>query len=95
MSCEDCKAARENDQHRLYTPRCSWCGARYAQAVRKRHDLKFPARVDNQDMSRREWFEFVLATWAAMGHDHAKMRELAMGAEVPYAPVAKRKKAAT
>jgi hypothetical protein len=86
MACDDCTQARMAPAHARYDPRCLWCGARYARAVRTRPDLIFPAQVDGQEMGRRQWFEHVLATWEKAGHDPQQLRELAAGDAVPLEP---------
>lgn len=84
--------ARANPDYRTFGLGCLWCGARYAIAVRSTPGLQLPAQVAGQEMTRRQWYEHVLASWAAWGHKRAKLQELADGAEVPYEPMERGKK---
>jgi hypothetical protein len=83
MACECCAASRTS---RTYDPRCLWCGARYAWYVRTRTDLQLPAQVAGQEMSRRQWFDHVIETWAKHGHDPERLKELAREEKPPREP---------
>jgi hypothetical protein len=91
MACEECDRARNGPGYRRYDLKCLWCGARYARSVRTSTDLKFPAQVSGQEMTRRQWFDHVLKTWTDFGHDQARLEELARGATLPLEPVGGRR----
>ncbi len=107
--CSDCEAARLGPTYRRYDPRCLYCGARYFQSLRTFPTIQVKVDVsttrDETKEERKAWMSKVLDTWAKYGHDRTQLRDLAMGATVPYAgdqpapadalaapPVAKRKK---
>jgi hypothetical protein len=87
MACEDCDRARRNTAHRVFSLGCLWCGARYARTVRTAENLHLPAQVAGQQMSRRQWHEHVLQSWAEWGHDAAALKKLASADKVPFQPL--------
>lgn len=88
--CETCAVARAYPSHRTFCPACIYCGARYFQMLRS-----FPpvTVADGEDgraetkAERQEWRGRVLRTWADMGHDVERLKELAGAAEAPLQPI--------
>lgn len=87
MSCFDCDQGRKNVHYRVFSLGCAWCGARYARTVRSATDVRLPAQVAGEAMSRRQWYEHVLKSWTEWGHDPAALKKLAAGEKVPFQPV--------
>lgn len=80
MACECCEAARQwpgTRAARQYDPSCLWCGARYIRML-SGHPVG-PGAV-------REWRRKILATWTALGHAEAQLRELAAADALPLDP---------
>jgi hypothetical protein len=79
VSCQDCLTARETlGEHRLFDPKCLYCGARCIRRI-----PKF-CGTDAEAVQRRR---VVLRDWMAMGHSEAELRELARGKTLAYEPV--------
>jgi hypothetical protein len=87
MACNDCDQGRRNSAYRVFSLGCIFCGARYARAVRTATDVQFPARVGDAQLSRRQWHDHVLKSWADFGHDPERLKTLAAADKVPFEPV--------
>lgn len=97
MTCDECTAAREAPEHRLFNPLCVWCGARYFRrlktwpAPRTMEDGNGNARPETKD-ERQQWRADVLRWWAQYGHDVERMKALASAETLPLAPARKGKR---
>lgn len=49
--------------------------------------FQFPVTVADQEMTRRQWFDHVVKTWADWGHDKEQLLKLAAAERVPLEPV--------
>ena len=78
-TCQDCAADRIcSGHHRLFDPRCIFCGARLIQRIGK---------VGNTAAEITQRRRVVLADWMALGHGEAEIRELAASKKPAHEPV--------
>lgn len=78
--CECCSRARQCPMYGVFTPACLWCGARL---FRRLGDLE-PVVGARAVRQRRVT---VLDDWERHGHSRTELRTLALGPDVPLAPL--------
>lgn len=84
MTCTSCQASREtNGLWNTFDPACLHCGARLIQKIGR-----LQLGVTESTARKRA----VLATWMALGHSEAQIRELAKCKELALAPVEGKRK---
>lgn len=97
MTCDECRAACEWPEHRVFDPLCLWCGARCFQMLktwppaRDVDDGNGSTRPETRE-ERQAWRADVLRRWAAHGHSAERMKELAAGEAMPIEPQPKRRR---
>jgi hypothetical protein len=87
--CDECTAVRAAPARRTYCLQCLYCGARYLQRLRTAPRVRSGTETNAE---RDAWRKKVLDDWEGYGHNRARMRELALGTEIPVEPLEPPKK---